>query len=102
VKQILGYALAIVAIAYVGFVGLMYAAMNRTPGEFSRFMMRVPRPLMMATPFPPMWAKARGGALQVGDAAPDFDLARQDHRERVKLSDFRGKKPVVLIFGSYT
>ena len=39
-------------------------------------------------------------ALQVGDRAPDFDLpAVQGERQvMVKLSDFRGKKHVVLTF----
>jgi len=57
---------------------------------------------MMATPFPPLWAKARAGALRPGDAAPVFDLERQDHQGRFRLAEFRGEKPVVLIFGSYT
>lgn len=35
--------------------------------------------------------------LIVGDAAPDFELLNQNG-ESVKLSDFRGKKPVVLVF----
>jgi peroxiredoxin len=35
--------------------------------------------------------------LIIGDHAPDFELANQ-YGETVKLSDFRGKKPVVLVF----
>lgn len=35
--------------------------------------------------------------LIIGDHAPDFDLTNQ-YGESVKLSDFRGKKPVVLVF----
>jgi peroxiredoxin len=35
--------------------------------------------------------------LIIGDHAPDFELANQ-FGETVKLSDFRGKKPVVLVF----
>jgi thiol-disulfide isomerase/thioredoxin len=40
--------------------------------------------------------------LQAGDAAPDFTLPDQNAKSEVRLSSFRGKKPVVLIFGSYT
>ena len=36
-------------------------------------------------------------AVEVGDAAPDFELKDQ-HGTPVKLSDFRGKKNVVLVF----
>lgn len=35
--------------------------------------------------------------LKVGQAAPDFELMNQD-KNKVKLSDFRGKKKVVLLF----
>jgi mycoredoxin-dependent peroxiredoxin len=35
--------------------------------------------------------------VEVGDAAPDFELKDQ-HGTPVKLSDFRGKKDVVLVF----
>ena len=39
-------------------------------------------------------------ALKVGDPAPDFDLAavEGERQTRVKLSDFRGKKHVVVAF----
>lgn len=70
-------------------------------------------------------AHARGSrwadtSPKVGAAAPDFELSRLKDLlaektpaaktaaakgkkpEKVKLSSFRGKKPVVLIFGSYT
>jgi len=38
--------------------------------------------------------------LKVGDMAPDFDLAavEGEQRIRVRLSDFRGKKHVVVTF----
>jgi hypothetical protein len=34
--------------------------------------------------------------------APDFDLPLLNGSGRVRLSSFRGAKPVALIFGSYT
>jgi len=36
-------------------------------------------------------------SLIIGDQAPDFELVNQ-FGETVKLSDFRGKKPVVIVF----
>ena len=38
--------------------------------------------------------------LKVGDLAPDFDLpcALGEDKHQVKLSDFRGRKNVVLAF----
>jgi peroxiredoxin len=36
-------------------------------------------------------------AIQVGDKAPDFEI-KDNHGRRVKLSDFRGEKTVVLLF----
>ena len=35
--------------------------------------------------------------LIIGDPAPEFELINQ-YGETVSLSDFRGKKPVVLVF----
>ena len=35
--------------------------------------------------------------LIIGDEAPDFSLINQ-YGETVTLSDFRGKKPVVIVF----
>jgi peroxiredoxin len=45
--------------------------------------------------FMPVWSQST--KLEVGDKAPAFDLPDQDG-ERVKLSDFQGKKNVVLAF----
>jgi len=44
---------------------------------------------------------------EVGDVAPDFELPilgsrASGHDELVRLTDFRGRNPVALIFGSYT
>lgn len=41
--------------------------------------------------------QAQHTQLKVGDVAPDFTLRDQTNKE-VKLSDFRGKKNVVLAF----
>lgn len=43
-----------------------------------------------------------GNSLIKGEVAPDFVLKSLDGESETKLSDFRGKKPVVLFFGSYT
>ncbi len=36
--------------------------------------------------------------LKAGDTAPDFSLPNTAGKEPIKLSDFRGKKVVVLAF----
>ncbi len=41
-------------------------------------------------------------APRVGDVAPDFDLSSSRGDRRTRLSAFRGKRPVALVFGSYT
>jgi Ca2+-binding EF-hand superfamily protein len=38
----------------------------------------------------------------VGQEAPAFTLETHDKSRRISLADYRGKKPVVLIFGSFT
>ncbi|HMS16259.1 MAG TPA: hypothetical protein PKA37_05415 [Planctomycetota bacterium] len=45
----------------------------------------------------------RQKALEVGAAAPDFHLpTKADPKKLEKLSSYQNKKPVALIFGSYT
>jgi hypothetical protein len=41
-------------------------------------------------------------APKVGHLAPDFTLSDISGSESVTLSDFREKKPVALVFGSFT
>lgn len=41
-------------------------------------------------------------APMVGEDAPDFTLETQDGSESIRLSQFEGVRPVVLIFGSWT
>jgi len=52
-------------------------------------------------------AKARQKEVEAvspkkGDIAPDFQVYDINSDEVVSLSSFRGKKPVALIFGSFT
>lgn len=44
----------------------------------------------------------RDDAPAVGTVAPQFTLKRMQSEETVELASFKGKKPVVLVFGSYT
>ena len=44
----------------------------------------------------------RGPALKAGDVAPDAKLLKLGTDDKVNIADARGKRPVVLIFGSYT
>jgi hypothetical protein len=41
-------------------------------------------------------------APQVGQMAPDFELATADGSHKVRLSSFRGRRPVALVFASLT
>ncbi len=41
-------------------------------------------------------------APKAGDLAPDFTLKDVSGTKSVTLSDFQGKKPVALVFGSFT
>jgi hypothetical protein len=51
---------------------------------------------------PPAKGERKQDTLRQGDDAPDFTLPRLKEKGEVKLSSYRGKKPVVLVFGSYT
>jgi hypothetical protein len=80
----------------------LYWAMRQPPDAFGNVMKRVPMPMMLVLPFETLWNRARAGAVQVGDAAPDFRLPTLDHQRTVQLASFRDNRPVVLVFGSYT
>ncbi len=43
-----------------------------------------------------------GGSVKPGEPAPDFTLPRLSGSGSVTLSDHFGKRPVALVFGSYT
>jgi hypothetical protein len=88
--------------AYVAFCAAILAIMWQPPLRFAKAIAKVPGPLFLVLPFETLWSWARGGHVRSGDMAPDFDLEMLDQSARVRLSSFRGRKPVVLIFGSYT
>lgn len=93
---------AILAVVWVCFVGVVYSWMRRPPEQFAAKMAHLPMPAMMLFPFETMWSNARAGSLAVGDSAPDFELRTADKKSSVRLSAYRGSRPVVLVFGSYT
>ena len=50
-----------------------------------------------------IWQKKHDiSAPKVGDLAPDFELFDIQGKNPIRLSDFKGNKPVALIFGSFT
>ena len=80
----------------------VFVAMKQTPIQFGSVMSNLPMVSMIVLPFEPLWNIARAGVLKAGDPAPDFRLQTYDKSSLVQLSSFRGDRPVVLIFGSYT
>jgi hypothetical protein len=80
----------------------LFAAMKHSPEAFSKVMAPLPMPVLMLFPFETMLKVARSGDLQPGDVAPDFNLLSKEGSGRVRLTSFQGKRPVVLVFGSYT
>ena len=95
-KYALGFAVAYLAVC-AGFVAIMHR-----PILFGDVMRHVPGPTMMLVPFKQLWFFARAGKLRVGDPAPGFNLPTADRQSSISLASFRGQRPVVLIFGSYT
>lgn len=91
-------------IVYFSFGGYVWWAMHQTPETFGRVMSRMPGPVVfLLFPFETLWTHARAGTLHVGDPAPDFSLLKLDKSERIRLSAFaEQRRPVVLVFGSYT
>lgn len=87
---------------YAAFAGAVFLIMRQPPERFGAIMRHFPMPAMMLVPFEPMWNAARGGSLRVGDEAPDFTLPTADRKAEMHLASFRGRSPVVLVFGSYT
>lgn len=49
------------------------------------------------------WQKKNNpNAPKVGEMAPNFELTDVTGTQTVRLSEYRGKRPVVLLFGSFT
>lgn len=92
----------VAAVIYAALVAGLYAVMCQSPETFGRVLKHVPMYAFLVFPFKPLWLHARAGHLRVGDVAPDFTLETHDKSARVQLSSFRGDRPVVLVFGSYT
>lgn len=92
------------ALVYAALFSAVGIAMMQPPERFGAFMKRMPAPVVWgALPAKRMWLWARSGTLAEGDLAPDFTLrATHDRTRRVTLSSYRGQRPVVLVFGSYT
>jgi predicted PurR-regulated permease PerM len=104
----LGALTLVLLTVYVTFLLGIFVAMHQSVERFGRVMSYMPGPLFMVIPFEPMWTTAREGRLEVGDSAPDFVLRAADKTGhsptggQVQLASFRGRQPVVLVFGSYT
>jgi hypothetical protein len=95
---------ACLVIAYSVCAGYIWWGMNQTPEVLGRAMNRLPGLFVFSLfPFETLWNVARGGRLHPGDQAPDFALLTPNKSDRIRLSSFaQQKRPVVLIFGSYT
>ena len=46
--------------------------------------------------------KYEANAPKPGDTAPDFELSDSNGENPVRLSEYHGRKPVALVFGSFT
>lgn len=102
-KKIVLRVVAVVAVLYLAFAGLVIWSMRQPPETFARVMSHMPGPaVFLAFPFETFWIHMRAGELRSGDAAPDFSLLKLDKSQRVQLSALTARQPVVLVFGSYT
>jgi hypothetical protein len=93
-----------VVACYAALFSTVTAAMLQPPERFGAFMKHMPPAVVWgALPASRMWLWARKGTLSPGDMAPDFNLrTAQDRTRRLTLAAYRGQRPVVLVFGSYT
>ena len=88
---------------YVVLSGSVLAAMLQPPERFGQIMRFAPMAVVWGlVPGVRIWSWARAGQVDPGTLAPDFTLPTQEGTSTVTLSSFRGRQPVVLVFGSYT
>lgn len=100
-RIVMRFGLALLAV-YLAFVAGAYWLMRQPPVQFATVIGKMPPLMFLVLPFETLWMQARSGGLRAGDTAPDFTLPTLDKSAQVELASFRGKKPVVLVFGSYT
>jgi hypothetical protein len=101
VRAFVKYAIPVLVV-YIVLLSGLFVAMLQPPAVLGRVMSKLPAMAYFLFPIKPMWLVARRGHLKVGDPAPDFALKTSDRSQVVHLSSFRGRRPVVLIFGSHT
>jgi hypothetical protein len=101
-RPVVWRAALLLLVLWLAFLATVNYKMRQSPEEFGQFMKHVPFPAYFVLPFETLWTRARAGHVEIGSMAPDFRLKTLDKTSEVSLSDFRGKSPVVLIFGSYT
>jgi hypothetical protein len=109
ILKVAGKILLGLAAIYGAILVALYVIISLPPGRFANIIASIPSsetpggPLFeYVLPLEPIFKSARAGKLRVGDPAPTFNLKLVHGEERVQLDSFRGVKPVVLIFGSYT
>jgi len=103
-KKVLLRVFIALAIAWMCACAAIYHVMRQPPETFAHVMARIPGPVaFLVFPFETLWTHARAGSLQAGDLAPDFSLSKLDKSGPIQLSALTAeRRPVVLIFGSYT
>ena len=103
-KNVLIKAFLVLTLVWLVASGTLYHVMRHPPEKFARVMARIPGPVaFLVLPFETLWIHARTGDLQKGAAAPDFSLTKLDKSGQIQLSALTAaRRPVVLIFGSYT
>ena len=98
----------VASLAIVFFAGWLYLvgyvnwAMHQPPEVFGHVMAKMPMPAYFVLPFETLWMRARGGQLNVGDAAPDLTVKKLEDHTPTDLASLWADRPVVLVFGSYT